>query len=436
MWRSSFQGGRITLCLDDSFVTFSEVLLPWKNNRPSSPIRRYNHASILNGFPKLWTSPRADSRERLNCSSPSRRSLGTPRTACACLVFLSACLFIPLRASAQDTSQDVAEAARQEKARRAAQSSSQSHVYTNEDLRRSRILTDAERAALAARKSAPVPLPPEPAIVQPAGPADAASASSAEPLGDVARRYRREKIEREAAQAQKIPMPSPFHLDIAQPALAEVAPRRGPLLSPFPLEAKSARPKTGTLSVKRDPFSRSMNAPASDPTFAPLRRAVSAVNVAPPPAMGIRNGLPPKSIVPSAAKSALVGLDGRVTIRRGDSLWNLSRKYFGSGIRWHDWLVSNSDLGDPRRIRPGMQLVVPQAYVQSRGIPPATLVVQPGDSLWKLAASQYGKGSAWRCLARANPTLRDPAILFPGQHMILPATCAAPLRPRSAAIVH
>lgn len=336
------------------------------------------------------------------------------RTACACVALLSAWMFIPLRASAQDPSQDVAEAARQEKARRSAQSSSQSHIYTNEDLQRSRILTDAERTAVAAHKSAPVNPPPEFAIIQPAGPADAASASSAQSLGEVARRYRREKAAREAAQVQEIPMPSPFHMDIVQPSLAEVAPRRGPLVSPVSPETKSVRPNTGTFSVKRDPFSRSMNAATPAPAFAPLPTAV------------VRETMLPKYIAPPAIQLGPIALDGKVTIRSGDSLWNLSRKYFGSGIRWRDWLISNPVVSDPRRIKPGTQLVVPQAHMlPSRGTPPATLVVQPGDSLWKLAASQYGNGASWPCLARANPTLRAPAIIFPGQHLILPETCSA-----------
>src|ERR1700723_3741527 len=140
------------------------------------------------------------------CSPPSRRSLGAPRMACACLALLFATSFLPLRASAQDNSKDIAEAARQEKARKAAQSSSQTHVYTNEDLQRPRILTDSERAALAERKSIPASAPellPTFESAEPSDATNAADAASTESLGEVARRYRQQKAARETAQAQK-----------------------------------------------------------------------------------------------------------------------------------------------------------------------------------------------------------------------------------------
>jgi nucleoid-associated protein YgaU len=392
------------------------------------------------------------------CSSPSRRSLCAPRMAHACLALLFATAFLPLRASAQDNSQDIAEAARQEKARKATQSSSHTHVYTNEDLQRPRILTDSERSALAARKSTPASAPKRfPAIpsAEPSDATNAAEAVSTESLGEVARRYRQQKAAREAAQAQKGSTPAPYHLDIAQPAFAAVAPRSSALASPVLAGASTASPANGTLPRKRDPFSHSVRAPAVSPII-PLRRAARPISVAPnAPPRAVASStfasstvasptvdnlvsptihtLPvPSTNVSRRATNPLGAPDGNVTIRPGDSLWSLSRKYFGSGIRWQQWLTSNPEVRNPRHIQPGMRLVVPQAPMPTHVTPPSTLVIHSGDSLWKVAASQYGNGASWSCLLRANPSLRNPAIIFPGQRLLIPATCTALRAPRAA----
>ena len=393
------------------------------------------------------------------CSPPSRRSLGAPRMTCACLTLLFATSFLPLRASAQDNSKDVAEAARQEKARKAAQSSSQTHVYTNEDLQRPRILTDSQRAALAERKNTPASAPellPTFESAEPSDATNAADAASTESLGEVARRYRQQKAARETAQAQKGSTPAPYHLDITQPALAAMAPHSSALASPVLAGANTAHRATGTLPGKRDPFSHSVRAPAVIPII-PLRRAARPISVTPSntPSRAVASSTFASSTVASPTVEILVSpairplpvpstnvsrraakpLDapgGNVTVRAGDSLWNLSRRYFGSGIRWQQWLATNPEVRDPRRIQPGMRLVVPRAPMPTHATPSSTLVIHSGDSLWKVAASQYGNGASWSCLLRANPSLRNPAIIFPGQRLLIPATCIAPRAPRAA----
>src|SRR5271155_1693046 len=133
-------------------------------------------------------------------------------------------MFAAIGARAQDASQDVAEAARQQRARKAASAQSlsptETHIYTNEDLQRSRILLEEDGARVAARKqNAPRPsaVPAETGAV---AASDAPNASAGESLGAVARRYRREKSEREAQQARVIPPASQFHLEVPTGALA------------------------------------------------------------------------------------------------------------------------------------------------------------------------------------------------------------------------
>ena len=48
-------------------------------------------------------------------------------------------------------------------------------------------------------------------------------------------------------------------------------------------------------------------------------------------------------------------------------------------------------------------------------------VVRPGDSLWALAETNYGNGSDFALIVRANPSvISDPDLIFPGQVLRVP----------------
>jgi nucleoid-associated protein YgaU len=411
---------------------------------------------------------------------------------------------------AQDGSQDVAEAARQERARKAARAQSaqeETHVYTNDDLRRSHILLEADSARVAARKlnSAPTravaaeasALVSENAKAIPAG--DTAKGAS-ESLDVVARRYRQEKIAREAMRASGDLAASHFRLEIPASSLAELAPRVAPggtpnsapyvgnsvaprvaghapshlpqNIAPHPaivlLPARPAKTVEERNPRRRDPFSR--------PAIGLAAERSSKLNVISPPpipalpelsktTMPLLTGSQPASLKPAPASLArdVIGkpmgvarvvappnpgsrvVRERVTIRAGDSLWGLSRRYLGRGLCWREWLVSNSGLSDPRTLRAGAVLVVPRREDESPplagAVEPAETqrtVVRKGDSLWKIAAERYGDGMRWSCLARANSGLLDARWIYPGQMLTLPPGCRTGVSHLSAnsAILH
>lgn len=57
-----------------------------------------------------------------------------------------------------------------------------------------------------------------------------------------------------------------------------------------------------------------------------------------------------------------------------------------------------------------------------------TAVVQPGDSLWRLARSAYGSGTRFTVIYDANRgQIRNPDVIFPGQVFSLPSPAAASL---------
>ena len=131
-------------------------------------------------------------------------------------------------------------------------------------------------------------------------------------------------------------------------------------------------------------------------------------------------------IAPVASISNNIGTPKAILVQPGDSLWKLARRHLGNGSRWNELLASNPTISDPHHIQPGALLVVPATELRSRA-QPSSITVHSGDSLWKIAASQLGSASAWPCVAHANPQLRDANRLRPGQILSLPATCANPL---------
>ena len=52
---------------------------------------------------------------------------------------------------------------------------------------------------------------------------------------------------------------------------------------------------------------------------------------------------------------------------------------------------------------------------------PLEHVVQPGESLWQIAAQTGGDPQLWPVLYRANrDQIKDPARLYPGQALLIP----------------
>jgi nucleoid-associated protein YgaU len=443
----------------------------------------------------------------MSSSFPSERGHALLRGACLSTVLLFASLSAAEFARAQDSSsdassQDVAEAARQARARKAAQSQNSahgnSHVYTNEDLQQAQIVARAAKgrgdsagnSSVEARAEIPtnqIPAAVKPALAGPSVAEAAPDAPAGESLGEVARRYRQEKAQREAERASKLPAASPFHLPVAEPALAEMVPHAS-RVNPSPaLAQENSKPAPTSQAAritanKRDPFSRPIissprtlaqtqfprianslavqarvKAPIIKHVDINAETAVKAYPAAPPLAARVLSTPAPRkawsvadSVLPraSALPSGKPNIDsashpvpakltstlpGTVPIHSGDSLWKLSRRYLGSSALWPAWLHSNPRLRDPRKLRTGDVLLVPprtmgapapgatnatQGAAQSRS---QSVIVRPGDSLWKIAAQSYGRGSEWPSIAQANPQLQGSTTLHPAQRLMLPS---------------
>jgi nucleoid-associated protein YgaU len=359
-----------------------------------------------------------------------------------------------LAAAVPSRAQDVAEAARQEKARKAKEQKAERHVYTNDDLKREHILTPGDQARAEANKKN-----------SPAAPAnqrqqasEANKNSGQESLGEIARRYRREEAAREAEEALKKESPSGFPMNVPAQTFAspmDVAPKqpvvgprreirppkfpekilrsaprsiapnlsgapRGVVVNPSPNSYEFAAPRRPFVPKRVSPFHpRPYFAPAA-PEAPP--RTLHVVPAPPqPPARALRTApvsplLPPVETIRGKVKAIIV--------QAGDSWWKLSREYLGRGSRWQEVMALNPGQANPDFLEAGREVLVPV----TRSIPAerqSQITVQKGDTLWSLAKAHLGSGLGWTCLAQANRDISNPNMIYPGELVRIPSSCQA-----------
>jgi nucleoid-associated protein YgaU len=141
-------------------------------------------------------------------------------------------------------------------------------------------------------------------------------------------------------------------------------------------------------------------------------------------------------------------------VQKGDSLWTISEKYYGTGYNWIDIKEANN-LTDANQIVEGLELTMPVietgraegdepeppvAVVEETRITPAPQIteeaaqtssdenpqpdlytVENGDSLWKIALKVYNDGDRWVEIAKANE-LQNPSVITKGQALKLTKT--------------
>jgi nucleoid-associated protein YgaU len=320
------------------------------------------------------------------------------RTSVPCLVLVI--LTSPF--AGQSRGQDVAEAARQERARKEKNPQAARHVYTDEDLKRTQILTPEDQAKIEALRKTPPAMAQQPATGQQTRPADAAADRQTESLGEIARRYRKQKGEGEALRALPKERSSEFHLEMPSTSLA--APVQ-PGVAASSNHTVSRVPVPG-LAAPRSAAPHAILPPERISPFQPRR--LPALPVAPvnPPAMKLSGNL------------------RSLQVQRGDSLWILARRYLGRGSRWPELLQLNPELAtDPGMLRLGSTILVPKESAREDPLALTSVTLHKGDTLWSLARAHFGRGAAWACIARANPQLYDFERLAVGLSLQLPSAC-------------
>jgi nucleoid-associated protein YgaU len=102
--------------------------------------------------------------------------------------------------------------------------------------------------------------------------------------------------------------------------------------------------------------------PAEAKPAAPAVAEVPAVATAPATeAPAVAAAATPPSDVPETVAPKLEHADGAVIIRRNDTLWRISRRVYGHGVRFSTIYLANQDqISDPDRIWPGQVFKVPE----------------------------------------------------------------------------
>ena len=97
---------------------------------------------------------------------------------------------------------------------------------------------------------------------------------------------------------------------------------------------------------------------------------------------------------PTRAPSATIATQHTVSIRPGDSLWKLAQQNLGRGNRWSELLAVNPSIANPNQIRAGAQLNLPDVAVS-----PA---VRLGAKTNTVATIKVRKGDTLWALAKSH----------------------------------
>lgn len=136
------------------------------------------------------------------------------------------------------------------------------------------------------------------------------------------------------------------------------------------------------------------------------------------------------------------------TVETGDTLWKIAEKFYGSGTYWNKVYEDNAaTISSPDRIFAGQTIMIyitqMTAFTQPSEVNPVETdntavpvpeveavvsedgitkyIVQPRDTLWKIAKEFYGRGWEWRRIYEANGNvIPDPASLLTGRVLVIP----------------
>lgn len=116
----------------------------------------------------------------------------------------------------------------------------------------------------------------------------------------------------------------------------------------------------------------------------------------------------------------------KVTVQKGENLWKIAEKQYGSGYNWVD-IAKENNLRNAGQIEVGQELKLPKVAVKviesqlakTTKAEPATIAgdtytVVKGDHLWSIAVRAYGDGYKWVEIAKAN-NIAHPNYIEVGQ---------------------
>jgi LysM repeat protein len=140
-------------------------------------------------------------------------------------------------------------------------------------------------------------------------------------------------------------------------------------------------------------------------------------------------------------KRSSVGISGKIVhkVKPNDSLFNISKKYYGDETKWKKIYEANKyNMSDPDALYIGQELLIPEITNEKKKtfgseVPPekkpekrttinsGTHIVVSGDTLYNLARKYYDDSTMWDIIYGANEdTIDDKRLLKTGQILIIP----------------
>jgi nucleoid-associated protein YgaU len=126
-------------------------------------------------------------------------------------------------------------------------------------------------------------------------------------------------------------------------------------------------------------------------------------------------------------------------VKPNDSLFKLSRKYYGDEAKWHKiYEVNRGNMSSPNALYIGQELLIPEITLAKKvtlsmevplkkrqdsemSIKTIEHTIVPGDTLYHLARKYYDDSTMWRKIYEANEdTIEDESFLEKGQILIIP----------------
>lgn len=206
-------------------------------------------------------------------------------------------------------------------------------------------------AAIAPQTAVPVPVDPAPSAAALA-PATSATASAPAPSEPTATQLADANAAAASANATSGGANVAAGGAAGTDAAAAAAPATGPAQSAPTATPAEASASEQPLAAAQPPVSAQPPASASS---AQAGATASATVEVPAPAVTLSDG-PPAITAPK-----LQSVDSAVIIRRGDTLWRISRRVYGMGVRYSTIYLANQDqISDPDRIWPGQVFKVPE----------------------------------------------------------------------------
>lgn len=172
-------------------------------------------------------------------------------------------------------------------------------------------------------------------------------------------------FEREPGEAIAAVAPAEAKPAETKPAEAKLAEPAAPAAAEAPAALEPAAPAIVAAAPAKPAPAAAASAPAAPAAEAP---APAAPAVAEAPASPAAPAAEASAVVaaatpdvPETVAPKLEHADGAVIIRRHDTLWRISRRVYGHGVRFSTIYLANQDqISDPDRIWPGQVFKVPE----------------------------------------------------------------------------